>query len=155
MDRQPQMMDWDEFEKYMVKQFPFLTGGQWKTLGEQLDPVEDYFKNVMKRFFKIPSYRHPYFNPFKNGGIDYDMFETHRSIFVQCRLPKETSPHDMNFSVNKRRLKIKHADKTQDILLSCDVDPSRSKATFKDGMLEIRLPKKRSPAPYHDIVIRD
>ncbi|EXX85790.1 hypothetical protein BG53_07295 [Paenibacillus darwinianus] len=156
MDHQNQMLDWHEFEKFMVKQFPFIPEGQLTTHGEGLDPVGDYVGNIMKRFFKNPSMRHPYFNPFKDGGgIDYDMFESHRSVFVQCRLPKQTSPHELNFSVNKRKLKVKNAECTQIIPLTCDVDPARSKATYKQGLLEIRLPKKNSSGPYHDIMLRE
>lgn len=155
-DQQQPMIDWDEFEKHMIKQFPFMSGLNFPRDAKQYkDLGENYVQETMKRFFSSSMYPDSRFNPFAMSGIDYDLFETHRNIFVQCRLPKEASPVDMNFSVNKRKLKIAYSGKTEEVKLPNDVDPVRSSANYKDGILEIRMPKSRDRETFHDIVIRN
>ncbi|GGG09845.1 hypothetical protein GCM10010916_28410 [Paenibacillus abyssi] len=150
------MMDWDEFEKFMIKQLPFLSGqASTDDTHQNNNAIGNYVQKVMKRFLNNPAINHPYLKPFTINKIEYEMFETHRSIFVQCRVPKNASPYDMSFSVNKRKLKISHDGKTEEILLTSDVDSRRSTAKYKNGILEIRLPKRRQKEPFHEIAIHE
>ncbi|GGF98127.1 Hsp20/alpha crystallin family protein [Paenibacillus abyssi] len=177
MDNQQQpMFDWDEFGKYMRKQFPFIADQPWLEItgtGKNKEPQHamidwDEFGKYMKK--QIPFMDHnsswlgisgqnssssPSFNPFAPAGLDYEMFETHRSIYIQCQIPKNISPNDLKFYAAKRKLKIEYSGITEEIQLKYDVNPNRSTARIKDGILEIRMPKLSENQPFQEISIRE
>jgi HSP20 family molecular chaperone IbpA len=138
----------------MIKQLPFIPKQLFHQDPEQTEGwIDMYMKRALSGFLN-PSAIHPALQSVAPKRLDYEMFETHRNLFVRCRLPEHTSPRDVRFTVNKRMVKIDHLQQTEEIDLSSDVDISRSTAKFKDGILEIRMPKLQDSEPYREIEIR-
>jgi HSP20 family molecular chaperone IbpA len=156
-NREQPLMNWDAFEKHMKKQFPFLSDSSWlKSVDQPLKRVENYVQKTMKSFFAgDPVSQQTSFNPSTANDIDYNMFETHHSLFVHCRIPEELPLNDVRYYVNKRKLKIEHSGKSKEIALTSTVNPSRATAKIKGGILEIRMPKSKDSEPFREIPIRD
>lgn len=146
--RKQSATDWKEFQQSLLGQIPFI-GNEWE--GKS---IEHFVQKTIKQYM-------PKSLPFKNGlmslfsrSLDYDLFETHRSLFVRIRLPDDVSADSVRFYANRRKLKLISADQSEEIPLPCDVNASRAIARYDDGILEIRLPKQSGTEPYREIFIR-
>lgn len=153
MTRQQSAFGWDEFENYISKQFAVIDEQPWTKGLDPTQGIENYVQNVMKRVFRQSMSEHSRFNPFESG-IDYRLQETPRQIIVHCPVPDETAPDAVRFYVSKRKLKIEHSGKSEEIVLPSDVDPSRSTAKLADGRLEVHMPKLQDIHPFQEIPIR-
>lgn len=149
-------MDWSEFEKQMIKQFPFLpkdfmNGGAARNSSW----VGDIVKKSIDRYLNeglTPNV----FNPFASASLSYDLFETHRSVIIRLHIPKDVSPHKVRASVNRRKVRIElPSGKRQEIRLEKPVNPKRSHAVYKEGILEVRMPKIREPKSFHEVYIEE
>jgi HSP20 family molecular chaperone IbpA len=152
-DQQQTSIDWEKFRTYMMGQFPFLTNH--KMINHDFmnaDLIDDYAQKAMKRIRTLTN--HPFLHPFIAKEIDYELFETHQSIFVQIRLPEKISLRDVKIAVNRRTLKVEFQKKAEIITLPADVDSLRSNSKFKNGLLEIRMPKTNENEPYHPISVK-
>ena len=128
----------------------------WDQFDFDQDWVGRYAQKAIKQFFSNstnPQIKELLPNSLMN--INYNLFETHRSIFVRIRLPNKTSPKAVKLSVNSRRLKISLNGKSEVVLLPHDVDADQCTATFKDGILELRLPKSEDGDPYRRVQVFD
>lgn len=149
MDRQwYPSIDWQEFQKNLFKNMPF-TDNDLHVKG-----IENF---VQKAIDSIPKtmMQQPVYSPFSSSNLDYNIFETHRSIFVRCRIPSEASPKSIRILANRRKLKIEYTGSTQEISLPSDVKVSRTSARIRDRILEIRMQKSPHSEPFREIFIRD
>lgn len=146
--RKQSALDWKEFQQSLLEQIPFM-GNDWE--GKN---IENFVQKTIKQYM-------PKSLPFKNGlsslfshSFDYDLFETHRSLFVRIRLSDDLSPDSVRFYANRRKLKVIAPDHSEEIPLPCDVNAARAIARYDDGILEIRIPKQGGFDPYREIFIR-
>ncbi|WP_274363484.1 Hsp20/alpha crystallin family protein [Paenibacillus thermotolerans] len=149
-------VDWGEFEKQMLKQFPFLpkdfmNGGSIRNNSW----VGDIVKKSIDRYLN-EGLQPNVFNPFASALLSYDLFETHRSVILRLNIPKNMSPHEVKASVNRRKVRIElPSGKLQEIKLEKPVNPKRSQAVYKEGVLEVRMPKIREPKSFHEVYIEE
>lgn len=144
--RERKVTDWREFQQSLFKQIPF-SGGDWQGKG-----IESFVNKTLDRFL-------PKSLPFQSGlksflpsSLDYELFETHRSIFVRCKLPLG----DVRLYATRRKLKVQYNGNSEEIPLPSDVNTSRAIARHHGGILEIRMPKLGSESePFREIFIRD
>ena len=122
--------------------------------------VEDIFHNMIKR---SPSEREAPQNSFYDSFIDIpkiDVIDKDQEILVKAELPG-IDKDDLDISVSSNQLVIKaktmHESKEEDgdyvkreisrneiyrsVLLPSDVDDSKVKSKFKNGVLSLTLPK--------------
>lgn len=140
-------MDWKQFEAWMMKQFPFIPD-----MRKAHNPswVSDYVQKVVNESLNR------YSDPLFPRTLQYDLFETHRNLIVRARLPEDVSPNDVRTSVNRRKVRIEWSKgKKQDIVLEQRIDPTRTRAKYKDGILELHMPKLLEPESFYDIDIRE
>lgn len=147
--RKHSALDWKEFQQSLLEQIPFM-GNDWD--GKN---IENFVQKTIKQYM-------PKSLPFKNGlsalfsrSFDYDLFETHRSLFVRIRLSDDLSPDSVRFYANRRKLKVISPDQSEEIPLPCDVNAARAIARYDDGILEIRIPKQGGFDPYREIFVRN
>ncbi|WP_276354424.1 Hsp20/alpha crystallin family protein [Cohnella caldifontis] len=142
-------MDWQQFQRDLMKQMPFI--------GKDLDAgnLSNFVQKAIGEFLPkaVPGWQG--ILPAFNKEIDYELFETHRSIFVRCKLPEGTSPRSVRFFATRRKLKIEHGSESQEIPLPSDINTGRTIARFHEGVLEIRMPKINHAEPFREIFIRD
>lgn len=145
-------MDWREYQNALFKKIPFL-GNHLNSTG-----IENFVLNTVKQIVPEVLSNQSAFDPFKATSapsLDYEIFESHRSVFVRCRLSDRTLPPDLHFFANKRSLKIEYAGKSEVIALPKDINPSRTIGRIRDGVLEIRMPKSRHSDPFREIYIQE
>lgn len=141
--------DWKQFQQSLLKQIP-LVGGDL-----QATNIDRFVKQAIKKFMPKSLANQDGLETLFSRGFDFELFETHRSIFIRCRMPKQTSAEDVKLFVNRRKLKIDDGKQEEEIPLPSDIQPSRATARLDDGVLEIRLPKWADNEPYREIFIRN
>ncbi|MCR8641204.1 Hsp20/alpha crystallin family protein [Paenibacillus sp. N1-5-1-14] len=128
--------NWFSNDPFFNTKFPF------DKLGDQsnLDPsfVEQYVKDVLTQASNNPM-------QVSNHQLPYELFEMHHSVIAKLKLPKGIRPSSLVISINSSQIKIEgigsNRDREQRIPLSIPVVPSRSTATFKQDVLQIKMPK--------------
>lgn len=142
-------MDWEEFEKYMLKQFPFLSRDvPLRELNQN-----PWFHEFMNK--EISSYINKTLNnvPFMNR-ISYDLHDTLNKIIVKFHIPKNVSRSEMRLSVSRRKVRLRiDANRHQEISLNHPINSKRSHAIFKRDILEVHMPKIREKQNFHDVYI--
>lgn len=143
-------MDWKEFQKSLMKQIPFA-GGDWQGKG-----IESFVNKTLDRFLPKTLPLQSGLHNFLPSSLDYELFETHRSVFVRCKLPRGLTLTDVRLYGNRRKLKVEYSGNSEEIPLPSDVNSSRAIARHHGGILEIRMPKLGSESePFREIFIRD
>lgn len=86
--------------------------------------------------------------------LDYEMFETKRCIYINFKVPKKASLNRIKVYLTESKLKIENSGNTEIIVLSHHVIPSQSTAKWKNGIMKLRMPKKRTANLYRKISIQ-
>ncbi|MBW1998175.1 MAG: Hsp20/alpha crystallin family protein [Deltaproteobacteria bacterium] len=126
----------------------------------EVDRLRSQIDRVFRDFFDMKPFRLPF------EGSDWvpavDVSETDKEILVHAEVPG-MNPKDMDISLNGRLLTIKGEKKQEQeekeknfhrlertygsfirsFELPADVDPDKVKASYKDGVLTLTLPKAR------------
>lgn len=142
--------DWEQIQRNLLKQIPFA--------GKELDgdSIEDYVQRAVKKVMSQGMASSSSFAPaFFSSSFDYEVFETHRSIFVQCRFPSGELPKDFKLFASRTKLKLEAGERSETVSLPGEINPSRTLARFRGGILEVRLPKSGEPEAYREIFIRE
>jgi HSP20 family molecular chaperone IbpA len=151
MKQQTPQEQWDAFEKTMLEAFPFLPRDF--TRGGIVDSswLSDVVQNTINKYIdqemksKFP---HSVFG----NALSYDTFETHRSVIVRLRLPDGLNPRELELSTSCHKVRVKQpSGAKQEIPLPKAVSPRKARTSFKNGILELRLPKTREP--YHPLYV--
>jgi len=130
----------------------------WSELNEVRRQMDDLFS----RAFGYTPLSH--LIPGETGGYepDVDIFETEDKVMVYCALPGYT-PNDINVEATNDTITIRGERKpftehekarhyrkgwvsgfnqfSATYSLPCEMDPKQVKATFRDGILQLELPK--------------
>lgn len=141
---------------------------------EPEDEFERWMHNMMRRFWeRTPKFifDFPPFRPLRFGppysevrSICADVRETDSEIIIEAELPG-VRKEDININATEDRVEITAEAKTEQpkgeereyirrereqkkfhrtFMLPSKVNPEKSKATYKNGILELRLPKKET-----------
>ncbi|MBW5444942.1 hypothetical protein GE107_02535 [Cohnella sp. CFH 77786] len=147
-DRRHPAGNWREFQQNLLKQIPYVGG--------ELHPrnIEKFVSKAIQTFMPKSSPFESGFRPFASSSLDCEIFETHRSVFVRCRVPDGLTSRDVRIWGNRSRLKIECQGRTEEVALPSDVNAGRAIAGWKDGVLEIRLPRIEGGEPFREIFIR-
>jgi hypothetical protein len=140
--------DWTQFQQSLFKQIPFIGRHPY---GKN---IEQFVQQTIKKMLPKALDGHEGLQTLFAGGFEYELFETHRSIFIRCRLDDPSSEDQVKLFVNRRKLKIDDGKQVEEIPLPSDVQTSRVTARLEDGILEIRLPKSADIEPFREIYIR-
>ena len=154
-DRDIPKIDWQQFEKTMMKSFPFQADSFLQgDFGKSKDWIKEYMHKAVTNFFSNTGFANPGMVDIFSKTQDYRLFETHRNLFVQMPL-SERAARDYKVSASRRMLRITLNDNTEEIALPSDIDPARTTAKVKDGTLEVRMPKLEEIEPYYNVAVRD
>lgn len=116
--------------------------------------IENFVQETMKNYMPKTMLQQAGLHHFADS-LDYELFETHQSIFIRWSIPADVSLKNIRFYVNSRILKIVHGDSSEEIALPHDVDPDQTSSKYDQGVLEISLSKTGDPEPFREIFIRD
>ncbi|WP_240417615.1 Hsp20/alpha crystallin family protein [Paenibacillus periandrae] len=108
--------------------------------------VDDYVQQMLKKTMPVSGVLSRY----KNKA---EIFETHHYVIVKFKLPQPANP-----IVKARADRVSIEDsplvKKQNIKLPCLIIPRLSKASYKDGILQIKMRKRKINTTSYDIYVR-
>lgn len=137
--------------------FPF--NKEMKNQMQQMKPEEinKYVQNLMGQMFPQNMHGMPGSQGFMNGfnteaaskqanpaALNSSVFETHEFVFVRVPIKKEEWLREMRLYHTSNQMIIEHIPEKEDkhiITLPAIVKRKGSTAHFKDGFLEIKIPK--------------
>lgn len=140
-----QWEQWDAFENMMLQAFPFLP--KPFTRGAIADPnwLSDTLQSTISRYID-QEMKSKFPQSVFGRALGYDLFETHRSVIVRLRLPDDVRPRELEMSVSCHKVRIKLPSGGRQVIpLPNAVNPKRARSLFRNGILELRLPKTREP----------
>ncbi|KKO51349.1 hypothetical protein XI25_26690 [Paenibacillus sp. DMB20] len=139
-------LDWLNQDPFFKKHFPFKTlEDQWR-----LDPnqVDSYVQNIINQATT---------SGFMDGvsSLRYEHFDMHDTLVTMIRIPKRIHPESIWVQLSRTQIKVNGLkDKESELIkLPVPVNPDRTKATYKQGSLQLRMPKLSS-GRFKDVFIR-
>jgi HSP20 family molecular chaperone IbpA len=116
--------------------------------GIDLSSINNYVQNAISHVMPSETTIHPDVHP--------DIFETHNFVIVKLKLPKNVNPSNIRLFIQANHIKLEGwaNEKEQIIKLPSSVQSTKSKALFKQGVLEIKMPKIKFRDRFHEVFIR-
>jgi HSP20 family molecular chaperone IbpA len=138
----PNNKKWTDRDSFFNKEFPFRDVNPLENF--DLSSINAYVQNVLSNVSH------------SDTMLSSETFETHHSVIVQLKLPKKVHPKNLRVLINAHNIKIngQNEGEGQLIKLPCSVVPTGSKAQYKQGILEIKMPKVRFKEHFHEIFIQ-
>lgn len=143
------MNHWQELQKSLIRQVQ-------QTKGFGNNGIEQFVKRAVQGAVRNWMPNELDYQPFSaEEEIEYDLFETQRTIFVRCKCAANQSFEDgFRLFANSKKLKIEYSGNSQEINLPSDVNPASAYARMDGDVMEIRLPKIRNSEPFQEIFLR-
>lgn len=126
-----QQMKPDEIDNYVQSMLGKLLPGN---MGGMMNP-QDMFSGIQSPSGQSPS---------KNGPLNSTSFETHDFVFVRIPIKQEEWLKQLRLYHTSNQLIIEHIPEFEDkhtITLPAIVKKKGASGNFKDGTLEIKIPK--------------
>jgi HSP20 family molecular chaperone IbpA len=133
--------DWARFEEWMTRAFPFLKDDL--RLGNMMHvpfPVGKMVQDALDRaFVSVAAAR----KPAVPGMSRIELFETHRHLIARILLPGGVKSSQVRTRIGSHRLRVEWPpDVRREVPLNKPVNPRRARAAVKNGILEVRMPKR-------------
>lgn len=159
-------LDWEQFEKYMGTQLPFMpknfmkgrmeAGGDW---------IGEYVQDVLKRSFGeraagegAEEKAHTAEAAGSQGELDYEYetFETHSNVIVRVSVPPDVHVKNIHVYAGSTQLKLEQDPSRKKLYIDLPrpVEGAAAKAVYKDRILEIRLPKLDEADIFQEVRVR-
>lgn len=141
--------DWARFESWMKRAFPFLQDDlQFDRFFREPQAIGELVQHALDHTFNGSVVAGM---PAGSSRFRADLFETHRSLIARVRLPDQAVGQTRTL-VSRQRLRIEWPpDGKREIALSKPVNPKRSRARLKDGVLEVHMPKLQQSVHYYEL----
>ncbi|ULO10079.1 hypothetical protein H1230_15685 [Paenibacillus sp. 19GGS1-52] len=141
-------LDWLSEDPFFKKQLSLKAlEEQWK-----LDPnqIDSYVEKIIKEATSSSLN-----NDGKSSGLHFEHVDTHNFLISKITIPSRVHPENIWVQLNRTQIKINGLSKEQSeiIQLPFPVNPEQSKATYKQGSLQLRMPKMLS-GRFRDIDVR-
>ncbi|SEG52518.1 Hsp20/alpha crystallin family protein [Paenibacillus sp. UNC499MF] len=161
---QPDMnkwLKWEHVEKFLDQPQKYIENIKW---------IEGFVRDVFDRTLPPPpqmnadvqqtqskSQQKAQRTPPQQGRepVNGDTFETHTDVFVRLKIPKREDPRSLQVLVKTSHVKILGlTDEPRKIIkLPSPVLPKTAKATYKEGVLQIQVRRRRYKDGYHEAYI--
>jgi len=140
-----------------------------------LEEMEKRFEDLLKRRWPRPCGDWPQWEDFSglrvHRDLSVDVVDRKKEVLVRAEVPG-IDKENLDISITDRTLTIKGSSRSEEkeerddyfrreirsgtfsrsILLPADVNAAKAKASFKDGLLELHLPKVRA-SKHHKIAV--
>jgi HSP20 family molecular chaperone IbpA len=127
---------WTTMERFFDGGFPFTES----TLPTDLMMKPDWIARIVQEALgqSVPSESKELYT--------HTIFETHKAVIVRIQLPNSVNPELLRVYVGPTSLRVEgFPNQTEKkVRLLCEVNRVGIRSSFKDGILEIRMMKKRS-----------
>lgn len=143
-------LDWLREDPFFKKNFPFK--GIKEHLNFNSDEVDQYVENALREANMNSSLK----GKNNNSKLQYEHIDTHNILITKIRIPKRIHPENIWVQLNRTQIRINGLgddDENEIISLPSPIIPDQSKATFKQGSLQLKMPKMAT-GRFKDIQIR-
>lgn len=147
-DRPSQQSRWNQLEALLGTKLPAMPTAQEMAPWQDMSWVEDYVQQMLQK--TMPKNKMP-----STLGVNDlpEVFETHHYVIVKLKLPKPNNPI---VHVRADRVTIEDSPKLkrQAVRLPSLVLPHLTRASHKDGILQIKMRKRKINKSTHEIHVR-
>lgn len=143
-------LDWLRTDPFFKKHFPFE--GIQEHLKMNSDEVDQYVENALREANMNPAFK----GRTQSNKLQFEHLDTHHLLITKIRIPKRIHPENIWVQLNRTQIRIHglgDEGNHQTIPLPTPINPDQSKATFKQGSLQIKMPKMAT-GRFKDIAIR-
>jgi hypothetical protein len=143
--------NWESFEKNFGIKMPPIGRGQNSANPNWVENyVQDILSQVMPSQMMQPQQR-------RQSGLNEQVFETHDFVVARVPIPESADPYNVRvFLINNHTLRIEGLEgvPNHSIQLPVSVRPNGTKASYKNRVLEIRMPKESGEEIRKEINVR-
>lgn len=138
----------DFVENFLNNKFPFLHSDMGQEILKDTSWIEGYVQDILHN--AVPKARRT-----SAPKIPSQTFETHQYVIVKLTIPSHIDPGTLMILIGTNLVKIEGLTSSATIVkLPCPVVQNSARATFKDGILQIKIRKKTMKQGYHHVNIR-
>jgi hypothetical protein len=147
-ERPSQQSRWNQLEALLGTKLPPLPTSEDMAVWQDTSWVENYVQQMLQQ--TIPKNRMA-----QTLGMRElpEVFETHHYVIIKLKLPQPNNP-----VVRVRADRVTFEDlpklKRQAVRLPCLVLPHLSRASHKDGILQLKLRKRKLNKTTHEVPVR-
>jgi len=144
---------WDAFRQWMNEGSPF----EFDAANEDFRWITDYVDGVVKDALTAAGARGAKRPPRRSGRpLTYELFQTHHHLIVRFRVPERIKARRLRVFAGVQKLRIEGlpGDAAQTVDLPAFVSPSTCRALFKDGVLQVKLTKRKINDRFEEVFIR-
>lgn len=139
----------DFVENFLNNKFPFLHSDMDQDILKDTSWVEGYVQDILRN--TMSRMRKPSSPPKTSSQT----FETHQYVIVKLTIPSHIDPGTLLVLTGTNQVKIEGlASSVTIIKLPCPIVQNSARATYKDGVLQIKMRKKTMKQGYHHVNIR-
>jgi len=142
---------WDAFRQWMTGGPPFDAANEdFRWITEYVDGVvKDALTAAGSRSAKRPSRK-------AGQPLSYELFQTHHHLIVRFRVPERIKARRLRVFAGVQKLRVEGlpGDEAQTVELPAFVSPSSCRALFKDGVLQVKLAKRKINDRFEEVFIR-
>ncbi|HZG57113.1 Hsp20/alpha crystallin family protein [Paenibacillus sp.] len=143
---------WDTFRRWMNESLPFASDG------DDFRWVTDYVDSVVKEALAAPAGKTAGKRPPDAGGkpLSYELFQTHRHVIVRFAVPERWKPRRLRVFAGWQRLRLEGLPNgaKQVVALPALVYSDSARALYKDGVLQVKLMKRRDNERFEEVYVR-
>ncbi|MBE3557246.1 MAG: Hsp20/alpha crystallin family protein [Firmicutes bacterium] len=133
---------WDEFDRFREQMWEFMNS-PFQRMASSQGPSVDVYETGDSVVVKADL---PGVDP---KDVDLQVYDDH--VVLRAQIRQETEVEEDNFYRRERYQGSLH----REIPLDVPVEPEKAEATFKNGVLELRIPKAASASKGHRVNIRN
>ncbi|MBE1446489.1 Hsp20/alpha crystallin family protein [Paenibacillus sp. OAS669] len=138
---------WEAIESLLGMKLPGLPSDKHLEMWKDTSWVEDYVKQILEKSLpKTSTLKKAANNP-------SEIFETHHFIIVKMKMADNANPI-VKIRTDQVKVDGISGNNPQIIRLPCPIDPRGSRASYKDGILQIKMRKKKIDQTYREISVR-
>jgi HSP20 family molecular chaperone IbpA len=141
-----QQARWEQLEALLGTKLPEMPTTQDMAAWKDISWVDDYVQQMLKKTM-------PRSGMLSGLTGTAEVFDTHNYVIVKLKLPHPNNP---NVKVRADRVTIEDSPdlKKQSVQLPCLIVPRLSRVSHKNGILQIKLRKRKINKAWHDINVR-
>ncbi|OXM84754.1 Hsp20/alpha crystallin family protein [Paenibacillus rigui] len=139
---------WDQMEKLLGSKLPALPSAQQMDMLNDTSWVEDYVQQVLTKSMPVLGSSN------KRSAGSAEVFDTHNYVIVKVKMSDQKCSPTVKVRVDQVRFDGMENGTKKIVPLPCHVIPHTSRSSFKDGILQVKMRKKKINKTYYEIPIR-
>jgi hypothetical protein len=145
-DNRSKESNWKQLEALLGTKLPALPSVEKLLNWKDASWVGDYVQHILEK--TIPKTGIP-----RSSKLFHEVFETHNYVIIKLKMPDPGNPL-VKVRADQVIIESSYKGKKHEIPLPCWVTPRLSRATHKDGILQIKLRKRKFNKTYETVPIR-